>query len=61
MSERDDMLAYFEAIIRVTDARHGGGNNPNRARAIAGQIARDAVEELRRPRLIEINHENTDT
>jgi hypothetical protein len=43
------MLEKFEAIVRVTDAR--SAPRPERARALAGQIARTAVEELRRPRL----------
>jgi hypothetical protein len=49
--ETQDMLEYFDAIVWVTSPLHG--LNPNRMRAIAGQIARNAIKELRRPKLVD--------
>ena len=48
--EVEDMLEYFDAIVAVTSLQYG--RNPNRMRAIAGQIARNAIIELRRPKLV---------
>ena len=53
--DRDDLIKTFEAIVWVTDARRA--IRPQRARAIARQIARTAVEDLRRPRLVETARE----
>jgi hypothetical protein len=47
----EDVLPYFEGIIAVTSLHYG--RNPNRMRAIAGQIARNAIAELRRPKLVD--------
>ena len=48
MSERDDMIAKFEAIVWVTDPRRA--TRRERQAALARQIARTAIEELRPPR-----------
>lgn len=48
--ELDDMLRTFHAIVWVTDPRRG--IRAQRVRAIVGQIARTAIENLRRPKLI---------
>jgi hypothetical protein len=45
-----DVLPYFEAIVNVT--RPLCGESPNRCRALARQIARNALQELRAPRLV---------
>jgi len=42
----------FQAIEWVTSPLHA--SSPNRSRAIAGQIARNALQELRRPRLVRL-------
>lgn len=47
----EEVLPYFEAILTVTSLNHG--RNPNRMRALAGAIARNAIAELRKPRAIE--------
>jgi hypothetical protein len=49
--DREDIIKTLEAIVWITDARRA--IRPQRARAMAGQIARTAVEDLRRPRLVE--------
>jgi len=50
--ERQEMLEtvlpYLEAIVNVTSLTYG--RNPHRMRALAGQIARNAIRELRQPR-----------
>ena len=55
MSERDDMLANFEAIVWATDPRRA--IRRERQAALAGQIARTAIIELRRPRLVESSND----
>lgn len=47
----EEVLPYFEAIVAVTSLNYG--RNPNRMRALAGQIARNAITELRKPRVVE--------
>jgi hypothetical protein len=49
-NELEDMLRTFDAIVWVADPRRG--IRPQRVRAIVGQIARTAIEGLRRPRLV---------
>jgi hypothetical protein len=51
----DDVIPYFESIVFVTSL--ASGRNPNRMRALAGQIARNAIKELRRPTLVQTEPE----
>jgi hypothetical protein len=51
----DDVIPYFESIVFVTSLV--SGRNPNRMRALAGQIARNAIKELRRPTLVQSESE----
>jgi hypothetical protein len=53
--EREDMLEYFGAIVNVTSLNYG--RNPNRMRALAGQIARNAITKLRKPKVVEDAHD----
>lgn len=50
MVDRKEMIAVLEAIVMVTGSRSA---RAERSRAIAGQIARTALADLRRPRLVE--------
>jgi hypothetical protein len=57
--ETREMLEYFDAIVWITSPLHG--RSPNRSRAIAGQIARNAIRELRRPKLVELESDARNT
>lgn len=46
----EEILPHLEAIVWVTSPLRG--NSPNRSRAIAGQIARNAIKELRSPKAV---------